>query len=113
MINVVLRDNLNIVGILSAFLQYFGLKMERRSRWPEMEERRTSPRTRMFKAGKILFGTQSAGCTVRNLSETGACLEIDNPYGIPGTFEFVLPERPHRMCKVIWANGSRKGVQFT
>jgi hypothetical protein len=78
-----------------------------------MEERRTFPRMRMFKAGKIFFGTQSAGCTVRNLSEAGACLEFDNPYGIPGTFEFVLPERSRRTCKVVWAHGSRWGVQFT
>ncbi len=78
-----------------------------------MEERRTSPRMRMFKAGKIFLGTRSVVCTVRNLSETGACLEFDSPYGIPGTFEFVLPERCRRMCKVVWANGIRRGVQFT
>ena len=77
-----------------------------------MEDRRISPRMRMLKSGKILLGTRSVACTVRNLSETGACLEFDSAYGIPATFEFVLPERCHRTCKVVWANGDRMGVQF-
>ena len=77
-----------------------------------MEERRISPRMRMYKAGKIFLGTHCIACTVRNLSETGACLEFESAYGIPGTFEFVLPERCRRMCKVVWANGDRMGVQF-
>ncbi len=77
-----------------------------------MEERRISPRMRMLKAGKIFLGTRPVACTVRNLSETGACLEFESLYGIPSTFEFVLPERIRRMCRVVWANGSRMGVQF-
>ena len=77
-----------------------------------MEERRTSPRMRMFKAGKIFLGAQCVACTVRNLSDGGACLEFESAYGIPGTFEFVLPERCRRMCKVVWANGDRMGVRF-
>jgi PilZ domain-containing protein len=77
-----------------------------------MTERRAAPRMRMFKAGKIFLGTRSVGCTVRNLSDTGACLEFDSAYGIPATFDFVLPERCHRMCKVVWTNGGRMGVQF-
>ncbi len=66
----------------------------------------------MLKAGKIFLGTRAIDCTVRNLSETGACLEFDSAYGIPATFEFVLPERCHRFCKVAWANRHRMGVQF-
>ena len=77
-----------------------------------MEERRTYPRMRMLKAGKVFLGTRPVACTVRNLSQTGACLEFDSAYGIPATFEFVLPERCRHLCKVVWANGGRMGVQF-
>jgi hypothetical protein len=77
-----------------------------------MEERRISPRMRMLKSGKIFLGTRPIACTVRNLSETGACLEFASSYGIPATFEFVLPERCRRVCRVVWANDSRMGVQF-
>ena len=77
-----------------------------------MKERRTSPRMRMLKSGKIFLGARSIACTVRNLSEGGACLELDSIFGIPATFEFVLPDRWRRPCRVVWANGGRMGVQF-
>jgi len=77
-----------------------------------MIDRRISPRMRMLKSGKIFLGTHAVVCTVRNLSETGACLEFSSTFGIPAKFEFELPERCHRTCKVVWANGSRMGVQF-
>ena len=77
-----------------------------------MKERRISPRMRMLKSGKIFLGTRSIACTVRNLSDSGACLEFDSIVGIPATFEFVLPQRCRRACKVVWANGGRMGVQF-
>jgi hypothetical protein len=66
----------------------------------------------MLKSGKIVLGARTVACTVRNLSETGACLEIDSIFGVPTTFEFVLPERFRRACRVVWSNGSRMGVQF-
>jgi hypothetical protein len=77
-----------------------------------MEERRISPRRRMLKSGKILLGTWAVACTVRNLSETGACLEFDSIVGIPSTFAFVLTEQCRQTCRVVWANGTRMGVQF-
>lgn len=77
-----------------------------------MEERRISPRMRMLKSGKIFLGAHAVACTVRNLSATGACIEVDSIVGIPSTFEFVLPERCYRTCRVVWANGGRMGVQF-
>jgi hypothetical protein len=36
-----------------------------------------------LKAGKISFGGGAIDCTVRNLSETGAALEVTTPVGIP------------------------------
>jgi hypothetical protein len=66
----------------------------------------------MLKSGKIFLGTWAVACTVRNLSETGACLELDSIVGIPSTFAFALPEHCRQTCRVVWANGTRMGVQF-
>ena len=38
-----------------------------------MEDRRRSFRIRTLKSGKILLGVHHVSCTIRNLSETGAC----------------------------------------
>ena len=79
------------------------------------DERRRSQRHRTLKAGKIILsrGASVIDCTVRNLSETGACIEVDSIVGIPSTFEFVLPERCYRTCRVVWANGGRLLSRFT
>ena len=39
----------------------------------------------------------------------GAVLLLQTPVK---TFDFVLPERCHHTCRVVWANGGRMGVQF-
>jgi hypothetical protein len=41
-----------------------------------MDERRKIPRRRILKSGKILLGRRQVQCTVRNLSEIGACLVV-------------------------------------
>ena len=41
-----------------------------------MSEHRIAPRRRMFKAGTIEFGGSGMDCTVKNLSDTGAAVEI-------------------------------------
>ena len=42
-----------------------------------MEEHRRSPRQRVLKSGRIIYGGGSivVDCTIRNLSETGARLQ--------------------------------------
>jgi hypothetical protein len=77
-----------------------------------MDDRRSEKRSRTYKSGKILLGTWEVPCTVRNLSKTGGCLEVQTTYGIPGTFEFILPDHPSRTCRVIWMGDTKIGVQF-
>jgi hypothetical protein len=43
-----------------------------------MVETRIAPRHRVMKAGTIEFGSSAIDCTVRNLSITGAALEVSN-----------------------------------
>ena len=48
-----------------------------------VDEHRIASRRRLLKAGKISFGGGGAfDCTVRNLSETGAALEVISPVGM-------------------------------
>ncbi len=79
-----------------------------------MDEHRTSPRRRTLKAGTIAFNRAGGiDCTVRNLSEQGACLEVESPLGIPDNFTLVI-ESDHirRSCHVAWRNAKRLGVAF-
>ena len=52
-----------------------------------MSENRKSQRQRILKAGTIAFD-RAAGidCTVRNISDDGACLKVTSPVGIPNDF---------------------------
>ena len=79
-----------------------------------MNEHRRSQRLRTLKGGAILFGTAAAiACTIRNMSETGAALEVESPVGIPDDFELLIkPERMKRNCHVAWRSAKRIGVRF-
>ncbi len=77
-----------------------------------MTERRISTRMRMLKSGKIFLGSWGVPCTVRSLSETGACLQVQTTYGIPSTFELMIADGGRKTCKVIWLDSTRLGVQF-
>ena len=46
-----------------------------------MDEKRQVRRTRVLKAAKILFDGHAStiDCTVRNLTTTGACLNVASP----------------------------------
>jgi hypothetical protein len=78
----------------------------------EMDERRKISRRRILKSGKILLGRREVPCTVRNLSAIGACLVVQTTYGIPATFEFVVPDQQPKTCKVMWRDDTRLGVHF-
>lgn len=79
-----------------------------------MSEHRQSQRQRTLKAGVISFD-RAAGinCTVRNISETGALLEIESPIGIPNDFTLVVSkDNVKRPCHVMWRSARRIGVRF-
>ncbi len=75
------------------------------------DENRIAPRHRVLKGGRILFGGGSIDCTVRNLSETGAALDVTSPLGIPS--EFMLEtDGVQRSCRVVWRKEKRIGITF-
>jgi hypothetical protein len=78
-----------------------------------MVESRRTPRHRVLKATTIEFGGGAIDCTVRNLSNTGAALEVSNQIGIPEKFALVVPgDGLHLPCHVVWRKGCRIGVTF-
>jgi hypothetical protein len=77
-----------------------------------MEERRAKARLRMLKSGKILLGKAAVPCTVRNLSASGACLQLQSTYGLPAAFDFALDDKPLRHCKVVWLDATIVRVEF-
>jgi PilZ domain-containing protein len=80
-----------------------------------MEEHRRHPRHRTLKAGKIIFNHHLSviDCTIRNLSDTGACLQIPATVGVPDRFELWFEaEKRTRPCRVAWKTATRVGVAF-
>jgi hypothetical protein len=51
-----------------------------------MVETRIAPRYRVVKPAQIEHGDDKICCTVRDLSITGAALEVSDPIGIPANF---------------------------
>jgi hypothetical protein len=78
-----------------------------------MDEHRHDPRLRTLKSGKIVFNQRSSvlDCTIRNLSRSGACLQVVDPAGIPQSFE-LLVGGVSRTCQISWRSGTRIGVIF-
>lgn len=78
-----------------------------------MEEHRTSQRRRTLKAGTISFGGGTIDCTVRNLSESGAALDVISPIGIPERFTLLVEaDHRHLPCRIVWRKEKRIGVHF-
>jgi PilZ domain-containing protein len=77
-----------------------------------VEERRSSPRTKTLKGAAIFWPTGgSVECIVRNLSKTGAKIEVHSP--VPGTFNLVFDcDQSRRSCRVVWRKEPMKGVRF-
>jgi hypothetical protein len=68
-----------------------------------MVETRIAPRYRVSKAGTIEFIGGTIDCVVRNLSVTGAALEVSNQTGIPESFILVMPDDGLRLlCHIVW-----------
>jgi hypothetical protein len=78
-----------------------------------MVETRIAPRYRVMKVAKIEFGATAIDCTVRDLSLTGAAIEVPSQAGIPERFTLVMPDDGlHLPCHVVWRKEYRIGVTF-
>jgi hypothetical protein len=77
------------------------------------DEKRHQRRQRVLKAGSILFSGSAIDCVMRNLSATGAAIEVESQLGIPPNFDLVIAgENFRERCRVQWRKEKRLGVVF-
>ena len=92
--------------------------MEHTAKFEELSlpviERRRPVRRKSYLRGLTVAcdGTWARVCTVRNISERGACLKVQTTAGIPAVFDFVIAGQPVRTCKTIWRDETQIGVMF-
>jgi PilZ domain len=79
-----------------------------------MDQRRQT-RARTLKSARILFNEHRSviDCTVRNLSPTGACLNVASALGIPEHFDVMFDaDQSVRPCRMVWHKEKQLGVEF-
>jgi PilZ domain len=76
-------------------------------------EKRATRRHRVLKGATIAFGGNDVACTVRNLSSTGAALDLASGMSLPPSFMLVIEtDRIIRRCRPVWSREKRFGVAF-
>jgi hypothetical protein len=75
---------------------------------------RRRQRLKTFKGGAIIYGlVPPVDCIVRNLSDTGAAIQLVDPASTPDAFQLLIkPEMIKRTCNVVWRSETRIGVRF-
>ncbi|WP_297113181.1 PilZ domain-containing protein [uncultured Devosia sp.] len=79
---------------------------------PLLLERRIAPRRNTFIQASIAMGFTSVPCIVRNVSESGAKLEVARVTGIPDRFDLIVPGHRPQPCRVVWRSLKEIGVQY-
>ena len=73
-------------------------------------ERRAIPRKPVLISGTIQFAAGMINCLVRDMSITGAALDVSEPHSVPERFNLVFKaDGTHIPCHVVWrvrTNGS-------
>jgi hypothetical protein len=78
-----------------------------------MVETRAAPRYRVRKPAQIEYGGDKIACTIRDLSITGAALEVSDSIVIPEKFTLVVREDGLRLTsRVVRRSDFRIGVAF-
>jgi hypothetical protein len=77
-------------------------------------DRRTAPRHRVFKGARLaLPGGGAVDCIVRNISSSGARIDVVNPRGLPEMFTLVIAaDQFKRRCHSVWSHDKQIGVAF-
>jgi len=79
-----------------------------------MSESRAAPRHKVLKTGAIEFsGGGAISCVVKNISASGASLEVMSALDLPDRLNLSIPaEHFNRPCHVVWRREKRVGVVF-
>jgi len=78
-----------------------------------MSDKRAKQRQRVLKPAKIRLTRGGViDCTIRDISEDGACLRVAVAVGIPEFFELILDDQTVRPCRIKWRKEMQIGVEF-
>lgn len=75
-------------------------------------ERRIAPRRNTFIEATISFGRTTLPCIIRNVSDSGAKLEVAKVGGIPDTVVLHAPGHRPQTCRVAWRALKEIGVEY-
>jgi hypothetical protein len=78
-----------------------------------MSEKRSASRRRLLKTGFIIISDKAPKiqCTLKNVSEAGAALQVSTTVGIPANFDVILDGTRPR-CRSQWRTDTKIGVRF-
>ena len=80
-----------------------------------MVEARRAERVRSFLRARIMFNHNNStiDCVVKNLSTTGAKLEVASTISIPSEFDLDIPQKGRVFrVRMMWRDATSLGVQF-
>lgn len=80
-----------------------------------MQDRRERVREKVFFGGVAEFNERGStvDCVVRNLSETGACIEVDAPTRVPEEMQLTIARKGRSfLARMIWRQANRVGLAF-
>ena len=75
-------------------------------------ERRIAPRRNTAIEALITFGKSNLPCIIRNVSDSGAKLEVAKVAGIPDIFLLHAPGHRPQTCRVVWRALKELGVEY-
>jgi hypothetical protein len=75
-------------------------------------ERRIAPRRNTAIEATISFGHVRMNCIIRNVSDTGAKLEVAKVAGIPDVVLLHVPGHRPQTCRVAWRALKELGVEY-
>jgi hypothetical protein len=102
-----------LIGILLAIGSALYLFLPPREEELASGGSRIAQRRRVLKSARIEFGGIELDCVVRNISATGAAIEVSSPMQCPFAFVLAIPsDESVRHCRVVWRRGKRMGVRF-
>jgi hypothetical protein len=78
-----------------------------------VNERRIAPRRHVLKSAFIVISEKAPKleCTVKNISDSGAALQVSTTIGIPKHFYLIIDGTRHHCCSV-WRTETKLGVAF-
>ena len=80
-----------------------------------MQDRRQGHRDRVFLGGVAEINERGStmDCVVRNVSDRGACVEIDESAKLPDEISLNIPRKGHSvLARLIWRHANRVGLAF-